>query len=88
MTEEQQIQKGFNAGYLIAKHRPDLAEKMQNGFVDKGIPYALGFIAGTKEHKKEVSKIHTRNYTPNHLPKSSNDPKKEKDRDRDFRDIK
>ena len=87
MTEEQQIQKGFNAGYLIAKHKPELAEIMQHGFVDKENPYALGFIAGAKEHEKEMSKARTRNYTPNHLPKSPNDPKKEKGKDRDFRDI-
>ena len=62
----------------MARHRPDLAEKMQNGFVDRENPYALGFIAGAKEHEKEVSRPRTRDYAPNHLPKSPKDPKKDR----------
>ncbi len=83
MSEEQQIKKGFNAGYLMAKHKPELSQTMQDGFIDKENPFALGFIAGAKEHGHEVSKPRTKNYTVQ-IPKSH---KKDKSRDKDFRDM-
>ena len=91
MSEEQQIIKGFNAGYMIAKHRPVLSEKMQKGLVGKENPFAVGFIAGAKEYGKELSKpkTRTRNYVTKHLPSNPKSPErpKDKDKDMDFRDI-
>lgn len=72
MTEEQQIKKGFNAGYLIAVHRSDLAEKIRSGFIDREGPFAKGFIAGVKEYEHEkLKKTLTRNYPAGRLAKGS-----------------
>lgn len=56
MTEEEQIQKGFNHGYQLQKHQPELAKTLQEGFQDKKAPYALGFIAGSQEYVLETEK--------------------------------
>lgn len=55
MTEEQYIQKGFNAGYQLQKQSPQLAQTLQQGFADKEHHYAKGFIAGSQEYTKELS---------------------------------
>lgn len=86
MNEEKQINKGFNAGYMLAKHRPELAEQMQKGFVDKENPYALGFIAGTKEYVRELSKSRNKNYDVGGISRSTKSPEKGKSRGRDFLD--
>jgi hypothetical protein len=86
MTEEQHIQKGFNSGYLIAKHKPELSQKLQVGFANKENPYAIGFTAGVKECERELFKSRGKNYT---IPNAPNNPKlksKEKGRDKDNRD--
>lgn len=56
MTEEQHIQKGFNAGYQIEKHDSELSKTILNGFTDKEHPYAKGFMAGSQEYTLEVAK--------------------------------
>ena len=49
MPTSSQIQKGFNAGYLIEKHLPKLSQALVKGFHDKSHPYVEGFVAGSKE---------------------------------------
>jgi hypothetical protein len=56
MTEEQHIQKGFNAGYQLQQHKPELATELQQGFTDKDHPYAQGFSAGREQYTKDASK--------------------------------
>lgn len=56
MTEEQQIQKGFNHGYQLQKHQPMLAKTIMEGFADKQSPYAVGFRAGSNEWSQEKKK--------------------------------
>ena len=53
MTEEQYIQKGFNAGYELQQQSPALAQTIKEGFADKSHPYAQGFSAGTEESINE-----------------------------------
>ena len=53
MTEEEYIQKGFNAGYQLQHHEPKIAEQIQQSFTDQSHPYAQGFIAGSQEYEKE-----------------------------------
>ena len=73
MTEEQYIQKGFNHGYQLQKHQPELAQQLQQGFADKNTPYAQGFTAGSQEYSKEKAQENTP-YRPtisrNRSPKS------------------
>ncbi len=57
MDEAQQhkeIQKGFNAGYLMEKHNPALAQKLREGLTSKDNPYAMGFIKGSQEYAQEA----------------------------------
>jgi hypothetical protein len=50
MEEEQHnpdYQKGYNDGYLIARHEPDLADKLKD--VSDNTPRMEGFQAGRKQ---------------------------------------
>ncbi len=78
MTEEDYIQKGFNHGYQLQKHRPELAKTIQDGFADKQAPYAQGFSAGRQEYSNEKSK-EKEAYRPRLLKKSTS---KSKSKDR------
>jgi len=87
MKEEKEIQDGFNAGYLIAKHLPDLSGKLQKGLASKEDDFAKGFMAGAKEFTGEASKPRTRNYDVRHLAKDPKSPEKGKNKDKYERDI-
>lgn len=56
MTEEQHIQKGFNAGYKMQQLDSKLAQTMLNSMKGNNHPYAKGFAAGNQECTKEQSK--------------------------------
>ncbi|MCB0518086.1 MAG: hypothetical protein H6577_09895 [Lewinellaceae bacterium] len=87
MTDEQKIVKGFNAGYLMARHRPELSQTIQKGLDNKEDSYVVGFIAGAKEYEREVSKPRTRNYKAPHLPQGPKSPDKGKGKDMDNREV-
>ena len=53
MSEEQLIQKGFNHGYQLQKHDPQLAENLAKGWQDQNHPYSQAFAAGRQEFSKE-----------------------------------
>ena len=53
MTDLELIKKGFNAGYLLEKYDPELAKKIFSSLKDQDIPYAKGYIAGSKEFQIE-----------------------------------
>lgn len=55
MTEQEYIKNGFNAGYQLQQHSPELAETIQQGFTNKDHPYAKGFVAGSQEFALEKS---------------------------------
>lgn len=50
---DELITKGFNAGYLIEKHLPELAKQLANGLQDNPHPFAEGFTKGVEEMTKE-----------------------------------
>lgn len=79
MTDEQLIQKGFNHGYQLQKHQPELAEQIQSGLSDKQSPYSQGFQAGLQEHVREKAQEKTA-YNPKTFSRS-NDTSKEKGKD-------
>ena len=71
MEEQGQIKKGFNVGYELEKHAPEICKTIQDGFTDKEHPYAVGFIAGSNEFINENLKekrIDTVSYTHLTLP--------------------
>lgn len=75
MTEEQLIQRGFNAGYGLAKQDPALSQSLQNCLKGNDSPYAQGFLAGSKEWEKEQSKSASSSYNPKIISRRSPDSK-------------
>ncbi len=55
-TDHEKIQKGFNDGYLIAKHKPDVFSTLQKGLV-KGHEdsYVEGLRAGARQFELDNS---------------------------------
>jgi hypothetical protein len=50
---EQHFTKGFNNGYLLAKHDPDLAAQLAANPNDQN-PYFEGLVSGKQEYEKEA----------------------------------
>ena len=55
--EEQQYIRGFNHGYLLTKHLPDLVAKLVKYFKVSTSDYLSGFFSGKEEYELEVSLI-------------------------------
>lgn len=49
--------KGFNEGYLLRQHNPELADSLARSFKDISSERASGFIAGGKEYDKEREQV-------------------------------
>ena len=63
MDKEQELENGFNAGYIIEKHNPELAKYLIEGIEQLKDSYADGFIAGSKESIKERELVKSREAT-------------------------
>ena len=48
---EQEYLKGFNEGYTIAQHQPDLAEKLVS--IDSDFIRLVGFKDGRQQYQRE-----------------------------------
>lgn len=48
--------KGFNQGYELEGHDPEIAQTVREGFKNVDHPYVRGFEFGTKEFQKEKGK--------------------------------
>lgn len=81
MDGSKEITEGFNAGYLIEKHRPELAQQLVKSVEGVELPFVEGFVAGSQEYAKE----RTRSKIISKLRESSGISKppisKKKDRD-------
>lgn len=53
MDEGKEILEGFNAGYLIEKHRPALAKQLVSAVEGMELPFTQGFVQGSEEYTKE-----------------------------------
>jgi len=51
---EQQFIKGFNNGYVLAKHEPDLLSKIVQN-ISSTNDYLTGFFSGKEEYEIEYS---------------------------------
>jgi hypothetical protein len=84
MTEEQEIQEGFNAGYLIGKYRPELMQQLSGSLEEAKSPFVEGFAKGGEQAKGErlidrskgISKL--RQFSKGKIPK----PTKQKGKDK------
>ncbi len=72
---EQQFVKGFNSGYLLAKHEPVLLGKIVKT-VEPSNDYLSGFLSGKEEYEIEFEK--------NQLDDLTQLRRKSKDREQDL----
>ena len=56
MSEAKKTLEGFNAGYILKEHRPELSKQLENSLGDIELPFFKGFVAGSKEFIKEQTK--------------------------------
>lgn len=56
MTIKEKIIEGFNAGYLMEKHEPELSKSLREGIPNPKDPYILGFLKGAQQCQKERNK--------------------------------
>ena len=56
--DEQKFIKGFNSGYLMAEHTPDIISKL-SPTVEAENPYLNGIQSGAKQYQKDKSKEKT-----------------------------
>ena len=59
MDADKEILEGFNAGYLIEKHRPALSKQLVAAVEGVELPFVEGFVAGTQEYAKERAQSKT-----------------------------
>ena len=77
---EHEYVKGFNEGYTIAKHMPELAEKLAN--IDSDFIRLVGFKDGRKQFEAEQVKYRLPDWLSGERSKPERDaPDKSKDRD-------
>lgn len=75
-TQETSYQKGFNEGYIISKHMPELADKLAQ--VKSTEPRMEGFRDGREEFMQEKS------YRPKWMTRDISSPQPPKDKDKDI----
>ena len=56
------IKKGFNNGYILRTHRPEMAAIVLKTLEGREDEYAEGLRAGINQREKELLKDKTRNY--------------------------
>ncbi|MEM6360853.1 MAG: hypothetical protein AAF731_12235 [Bacteroidota bacterium] len=61
-SEYDDIKDGFNAGYVLRKHEPDLAKQLAESYKDIDGDYFKAFISGTEEYAKELNMERSRLY--------------------------
>lgn len=54
--EEQRYIQGFNHGYLLTKHLPDLVTKLVKQIKETTNDYLSGFFSGKEEYELENSR--------------------------------
>jgi len=65
--QEQQFIKGFNHGYLLARHEPDLLKKIVSNKNDHN-EYFKGLVSGKQEHDLEKMQKRLKSVTRNNTP--------------------
>lgn len=48
-----EVRRGFNAGYLLEKANPKLSEKLRGGIQNNKNPFILGFVKGAEKYNQE-----------------------------------
>lgn len=87
MDTDQEILEGFNAGYIIERHRPELAKQLVAAVEGVEVPFVEGFIAGSQEYAKERVQARTIAKLRGESRGSIPFPTKQKDKDDPERGI-
>ncbi len=86
MSNEKELIEGFNAGYIIEQHQPELAKKLSEAVAGVEEEFYQGFIEGREEYSKERSRAKLLDKLRGDLSRPTRSSK-EKDIDKDGRDI-
>lgn len=85
ITPHPDYLKGFNEGYLIARHMPETAGKLAQAVEASSSERSQGFKDGQAQLVKEQEKPRYPSWlSDNRDTKESNDPAKDLDKDRDM----
>lgn len=76
MSEEENYKKGFNNGYLLAQHRPELLNKL-TGTLDRSIPYLDGLASGKEEYDLEKARNYFKKFERSDSTEKTKDKTKE-----------
>lgn len=57
-TQEQQYICGFNHGYMLTKHLPDLVAQLIKHIKETASDYLSGFVSGKEEYEIECNRSH------------------------------
>ncbi len=83
--EDEKYVKGFNQGYLLQKHKPDLAEQLKTALKESNNDRDQGFLDGAKEYELEALDKYVgqkKNYSHQNLLEKK-DPEKEPGMEKD-----
>lgn len=78
--EQKDYTKGFNNGYLLAQHQPELLNKI-SGSLDRSNSYCDGLLSGKEEYEIEKAKEYFKKFD------RGDSFGKEKDKGKDRGDI-
>lgn len=56
---DESLLEGFNAGYIIQKHRPDLADSLTDAVRGNQDEFFQGLVAGSEQYAKERTQSKT-----------------------------
>ena len=59
MAEQDQLVEGFNAGYILEKHRSELAQQISKAVGAVEEEFYQGFVAGSQQYIKERTQSKT-----------------------------
>lgn len=59
MDADKDLLEGFNAGYIIEKHRPELSKQLVSAVEGVELPFIEGLVAGAQEYTKERTQSKT-----------------------------
>ena len=59
MAQQDQLVEGFNAGYVLERHRPELAQQISQAVASVEEEFFQGFVAGSQQYAKERTQSKT-----------------------------
>jgi hypothetical protein len=79
MKQDESFARGFNAGYQLQKHDPELGERLIQSLQNTSQPYAEALKAGRDQYVHELRE----RLRSHHIERSNHASDRTKDKDRD-----